>query len=179
MARAAADALALDRVLLVVAGDPWRKRDRAVTGAAHRLAMVRAAVEAAGDPRLAVSDAEVRRDGPTHTVDTLRELQAPQRALWFILGADALEDLPRWHTPRELVRLARLAVAPRPGVAPDLDALERAVPGLRDAVDLIPMTPIDLSATELRARVRTDDAVDPRVPAGAREYIERHGLYRG
>lgn len=177
VAHAVRDALPLDQVIFMPAGDPWRKAGEAITPAQHRLAAVRAAVEAAADRTFIVSDAEVRRPGPTYTVDTLRELQGNGRTLWFILGADALLDLPHWHAADELVRLARLALVPRPGQTVDLDALDRLVPGLKAAVDEVPMTPVDLSATELRETLREGGPLDG-VPAGAREYIEGHGLYR-
>ncbi len=179
VAAAARDALRLDRVLFIPAGDPWRKHDRSITPARHRLAMVEAALAACGDPDFAVSDAELRRDGPTYTAETLRQLaEEGAAAIWFILGADALMDLPHWHEPSEIIRLARLAVVPRPGRAVDFAALEAAVPGLRAAVDEVPMEPIDLSATALRERIREGGALDSRIPPGAREYIEAHGLYR-
>ena len=110
VAHAVRDSLLLDQVIFMPAGDPWRKAGAAITPAQHRLAAVRAAVEAAADPTFVVSDAEVRRPGPTYTVDTFRELQSNGRSLWFILGADALLDLPHWHAPAEFVRLARLAL---------------------------------------------------------------------
>jgi nicotinate-nucleotide adenylyltransferase len=171
----------LNRVLFIPAGDPWRKRDRRVTPAEHRLAMVQAAIEACGDPSFEVSDLEVRRAGATYTSDTLRELrQQGDVALWFILGADAVLDLPRWHEPGVIIQLARLAVVPRPGPPVDVGALDDLVPGLSAAIDSVAMEPIDLSATELRARLLAPDrlAVDERVPAGARKYIVEHDLYR-
>jgi nicotinate-nucleotide adenylyltransferase len=180
-AAAARDSLHLNRVLFIPAGDPWRKRDRRVTPAEHRLAMVQAAIEACGDPSFEVSDLEVRRAGATYTSDTLRELrQQGDVALWFILGADAVLDLPRWHEPGVIIQLARLAVVPRPGPPVDVGALDDLVPGLSAAIDSVAMEPIDLSATELRARLLAPDrlAVDERVPAGARKYIVEHDLYR-
>ena len=180
-ARAARAALRLDKILFIPAGDPWRKRDRRVTSATHRLAMVRAAVDACGEPGFAVSDIEVRRQGATYTSDTLRELREQDNvAVWFILGADALLDLPRWHEPGTIVRLARLAVVPRKGPPVDMAALEALIPGIAAAVEPVAMEPVDLSATELRASLQDlgQEAIDERVPPGAREYIVEHKLYR-
>ncbi len=116
----------------------------------------------------------MRRSGPTYTEDTLRALHDEGHGqLWFIVGADALLDLPHWHDPAALIELARFAVAPRPDHPLDLDALERRVPGLRAAVDMIAMEPIDLSATAIRA----GGALDDRIPAAVREYAARHDLY--
>ncbi len=180
LARAAKSGLELDAVLFVPAGDPWRKQDRAVTPARHRLAMVRLALGAEREPGFAVSSVEVHRSGPTYSEETLEALQAEGHGqLWFICGADALSDLPHWHDPGALVTLARFAVAPRLNYPLDLDALDAAVAGLRAAVDLLAMPPIDLSASDLRGARRADGSLDPRIPAAAREYIVQEGLYAG
>ncbi len=180
VARAAKVELGLGAVLFVPAGDPWRKQDRRVTSARHRLAMVRLALEAEQEPGFAVSSVEVQRTGPTYSEETLGALQTEGHGqLWFICGADALSDLPHWHDPAALVALARLAVAPRPNYPLDLEALDAAVPGLRAAVDLLSMAPIDLSASDLRGARRADGSLDPRIPAAARGYIVEEGLYAG
>src|SRR5262249_48143251 len=116
LAEEARDQLALDRLLLVPAAQPWRKADRAVTPAAQRLAMLRLAV--ASDPYFDVSTVEIDRGGPTYTVETLAALRgelAPADELVFILGEDALLDMPRWHDPAGILRFATLGVARRPG----------------------------------------------------------------
>ena len=178
VAHAAKRELGLDAVLFVPAGDPWRKSDRAVTPARHRLAMLRLVAESEQEPSFAVSDVEIQRAGPTYSEDTLRALRAEGHGrLWFICGADALNDLPRWHDPPALVALARFAVAPRSDHPLDLEALDAAVPGLRQAVDLLAMSPIDLRASDLRGARRADGSADPRIPAAARDYIEQHELY--
>src|SRR5690606_22970189 len=112
LADAARIALRLDRVLFVVAGDPWRKSDREVTPASVRLDLVRTAIESF--PWAEVSTVEVDREGPTYTADTLEALVRPGEEWWFILGADALADMPAWKDPQRIVRCARLAVARRP-----------------------------------------------------------------
>ena len=197
--------LHLDTVLFLPAGDPWRKRDRAVTAAAHRLAMVEAALaeaalaeaahagpavaEGAGAPApgeapfppmaLAVSDLEIRRRGPTYTAETLRALWAEGHgAIWFLLGADALLDLPHWHDPPAILALARLGVVTRPGVRLPARDLDRLLPGLAAVVDWVEMPPLDVSATDLRARLTRGLPVDDVVPAAVRAYIAAHGIYR-
>jgi nicotinate-nucleotide adenylyltransferase len=176
MAAAARAALRLDRVLFVPAGDPWRKRRRAVTPAAHRLAMVKAAVR--GRRGFAAADLEVRRPGPTYTVETLEALRAQgYRRIWFILGSDALMDLPRWHEPARLIRLARLALVARPGAAVDWAALERAVPGLRARVDVVEMAPSPVAATRIREALRRGGAAPADIPPAIVRYIREHGLY--
>ncbi len=172
--------LGLDRVLFVPAGAPWRKAERRIAPVADRVAMVRAAL--AGDPYFEVSLIESERRGPSYTVDTLSVLQrqlGPQAELYFILGQDALADLPNWREPARIVQLARLAVAARPGCPrPDPAALERAVPGIRERIDVVPMPQVDISSTDIRRRVAQGLSIRFLVPAAVEAYIAAHGLYR-
>jgi nicotinate-nucleotide adenylyltransferase len=173
--------LGLDRVLFVPAGAPWRKADRRITPVVDRVAMVRAAL--ADDPYFEVSLLESERRGPSYTVDTLSVLQeqlGPQAELYFILGQDALADLPNWREPARIVQLARLAVAARPGCPPpDPAALERAVPGIQGRIDVVPMPQVDISSTDIRQRVAQGISIRFLVPASVEAYILAHGLYRG
>ena len=177
LADAAAAALELDRMLLIPAGDPWMKRDRPVTEARHRLAMVGAVVRERGGG-LEVLDIELRREGPTYTLDTLQALRAAGATqLWWVLGGDALRGLPRWHKAPELLTLARMAVAARPGAQLERRELDRLIPGLGRWVDWIPMPPVDLSASRLRARLARGEDVSDDIPPAALNYIRRHQLY--
>ncbi len=180
LAAAARRALALDRVLLVPAGDPWRKADRTVTPAATRLRLVRAAVEASL-PWVEVSAIEVEREGPSYSADTLGQLAAAAGggAWWFILGRDALADLPNWHEPERLLSLARLAVAQRgPEVEHIPEVARSAVPGLADRVDSVAMPRLTIAASDLRRRVRAREATAPLLAAPVRRLIDELGLYR-
>ena len=180
LAAAARRALALDRVLLVPAGDPWRKADRAVTAATTRLRLMQTAVEDSL-PWAEVSAIEVEREGPSYSVDTLAQLTAAAGggALWFILGGDALADLPNWHEPDRLVSLARLAVAQRgPEWEPIPEAARAAVPGLAERVDFVAMPRLAVSASDLRRRVRARETTAPLLPAPVRRLIDELGLYR-
>ena len=177
LADAAAQALQLDRLILIPAGDPWRKRDRSVTPARHRLAMTLAAVEERRGG-LEVSDLEIRRDGPTYTLDTVRELRdRGAKQLWWIMGADAVLDLPNWHKPNEILTCARIAAAVRPGAELDRRQLDRIVYGLGRWLDWVPMDPIDLSASELRARMRAREDVSDDVPLAVLSYAREQQLY--
>jgi nicotinate-nucleotide adenylyltransferase len=172
--------LGLDRVLLMPAAQPWRKADRAVTDAAHRLAMVRAA--AAEDPYFAVSTIEIERGGPTYTVETLAALRtelSPADELVFILGEDALLDLPHWRDPAGILRLALLGVASRGGaLSADLAALEGVLPGITERVSAVTMPRIEISSTEIRRRVAAGGSVRFYLPPAVAGYIAAHGLYR-
>ena len=177
LAAAARRELQLDRVVLAPAGDPWRKADRAVTPAQTRLRLVEAAATAL--PWVEVSAVEVERNGPTYTLDTFEELVAaePEAAWWFLLGEDALADLPHWHEPERLVQRVRFGLAQRPGAEPAACTLG-ALPGLADRVDVVQMPALDISASDLRARVARGEPTVPFVPAAVRRVIDELGLYR-
>jgi len=178
LAAAAREALRLDRVLFVVAGDPWRKSDRQVTPAALRVEMVRAAIAPLAWAE--VSTVEVDREGPSYTAETLEALVRPGEDWWFILGADALADMPAWREPRRIVASARLAVARRPRAVGPLvpAALREVVPDVESRIDEVEMPPLDISATDIRERIRRGAATDAPLPPVVREVIDREGLYR-
>lgn len=162
-------ALGLDRLLLVPAAEPPHKRGRVVASAEQRLQMLRAAV--GDDPRLAVDDLELRRPGASYTVDTLRRLRERERPdeLFLVIGVDQLRELHTWREPEELAELASIVVVPRSGG----ERFETPYP-----VRWAPVTRIDLSATEIRRRVREGRPIRYLVPDAVREIIEAEGLYR-
>lgn len=166
--------LALDVVLVVPAGSPRLKARRPAARGVHRLEMAKLA--AAPCPGVAVSDIEIRRPGPTYTVDTLEGL-APGRELVLLLGADALRQIGQWHRPSRVFELSRPAVLARPG-QPDtgVAALEAVDPGAGAVVVEGPL--LDISSTEVRRRVREGLSVADTVPALVARYIADHGLYR-
>ena len=176
IAEHAREALALDLVLFVPAGDPWRKSHRAITAAEHRLAMLTLAI--AGNDAFGVSDLELRRDGPTYTADTLAALAGERLddEFWFIAGADALADLPNWHEPARIVKHARLAVAPRD--ARDADVLAQGVAEFRDRIDLFDAPRLEISSTDIRERVAEGRSIRYLVPDAVAAYIAETGLYR-
>jgi nicotinate-nucleotide adenylyltransferase len=174
LAEQAREQLVLDKVLLVPAGDPWRKADRDISPAKQRLEMVRRA--AAGNPYLEVDDRELRREGPTYTVDTLRELRGEMEAdddLFLILGEDALIDLPNWKDPAALAEYASIAVAPREGFAEP-----STLPFDPTLVQRIDMPFVDISATDLRRRARLGQSLRYMVPDAVIDFILEQGLYQ-
>jgi nicotinate-nucleotide adenylyltransferase len=178
LAEQAREQLRLDHVLWVPAGDPWRKAGEPVSAAEDRLAMVRLAIE--GNDAFEVSTTELDRPGPTYTLDTLRQLRGEYAAeeLVFLMGLDALWDLPNWHRPTELIRLALLGVARRGDEQPRLAELERQLPGLEERVRWVEMPRLDISGTELRRRAAEGQSVRYLVPAAVADYIDEHHLYR-
>ncbi len=176
LAEDARESFALDQVLFMPAGEPWRKSSRTITAAKHRLAMLELAV--ADNKDFGISDIELRRRGPTYTADTLETLAGERLddELYFIVGADALSDLPSWHEPERIVAHAVLAVAPR-----DLQEVNVAtlnVPGLAARIEPFPMLRMDVSSTDIRARVAAGRSIRYLVPAAVEGYIAGHGLYR-
>ena len=174
VAKDVADALSLDRLLWIPAGDPPHKQDLAITPAATRLEMVRAA--AAADLRFEVSTLELDRSGPSFTVDTVRAVRGahPDAELFLIVGADQLEALDTWREPEEIARHARFAVMDRDGASAAKAA--RAHPAAADAV-VVPVRRIDVSSTQVRERVRNGLDVSDLVPAGVRTIVGRERLY--
>jgi nicotinate-nucleotide adenylyltransferase len=173
LAEAAREQLQLDRVIFIPAGDPWRKADRKVTPAFHRLEMTRLAAE--GNPAFEVDDYEVIRDGPSYTVETLEILQdhlGPEVDLSLILGEDALADLPNWREPERLAELSTIAVANRRGV------MMPRLPFDTARVVAIVMPGIDISATELRDRASRGLSLRYLTPDVVVRYIEDQGLYK-
>jgi nicotinate-nucleotide adenylyltransferase len=172
--------LGLFQVVFVPAGQPWLKAAVAISDAGHRLGMVRLAI--AGMPYLRSSTMELDREGPTYTIDTIRDLKKERGGnveLFFIIGWDNLLDLPRWHRPQELVSLCRLVAVPRVGIpVPDLDELEKEVPGLSSKVVMLDKPEIDISASVIRERAGCGLPIDHLVPPAVASYIKRNGLYK-
>ena len=170
--------LALDRVLLVPARIPPHKPVEHEPGADHRLELCRLAI--GDDTRFEVSELELRRDGPSYTVDTLDQLntQAPTDELVLILGGDIAAGLADWHRPERVLELATPAVAKRRGTSQE--TVQRTLAGLEGGgrAHFFDMPRIGVSSTMLRRRVRSGQPIRYFVPEPVREYIARHGLYR-
>ena len=169
--------LELDQVVLIPAGIPPHKPVDDEPGPEHRLELCRLAV--GGDERFTVSDLELRRDGPSFTVDTLDTLrsQSPSDDLFLILGGDIAVGLPKWHEPERVLALATVAIAKRRGTAKAAvdDALAQIKGGERARFFQMPR--IGISSTMVRRRVRAGQPIRYFVPDGVMHYISRHGLY--
>ena len=172
LAHAALEALRLDALRWIPAGQPWQK-SRTITAAPDREAMVRLAI--AGEPRFELDRCELARDGPSYTIDTVRALHAqhPAAALFLIIGADQYAGLHTWHGWQELLALVTLAVANRPGPHPGPDPQVQRFPHRA-----VPLPMLDISATEIRARVSQGLPIDSMVPPPVARYIDLHQLYR-
>jgi nicotinate-nucleotide adenylyltransferase len=191
LARSARDALALQEVRFLPTGQSWQKPSGR-TPAAHRMAMVTCALEGL-DPAegLRVDDREVRRSGPSYTVDTLGELRAElgeHPALVLIIGSDQLHNLASWHRWQDLFRFAHVAVTQRERVPltglpePVQQALEaRGCEALPDApagsIVFFRMPAVPVSATVLRDHLARGEAVSGLTPPAVLDYIAAHSLY--
>lgn len=178
IARAARDQLHLDRVMFAPAGVQPLKQDRYVTPADQRAAMV--ALAMVGEPGFELSRIDLDRPGPHYTVDLLKlaAVQYPGAQWWFIVGGDSLGDFLRWRDPHRLIEMARLAVVRRSGAEPDWSALDAALPALRSRIDWIAAPPIDVSAHEIRRRVRAGESIEACVPPAVARYIVEKKLYQ-
>ena len=178
-AEEATELLALDEMLFVPAGRPWFKAAEPVTDAAHRMNMVRLAVES--NPRFRACGVEVARPGPSYTVDTLEHLRGkaqPGTEIFLVLGLDALSEMHRWHCPARVFELATVVGVARPGAAFDPEPLSSVLPCAAERVIMLDVPLVDVGATELRRRAAAGRSLRYLVPRGVEEYIREHGLYR-
>lgn len=172
--------LGLSRVLFIPAGEPWRKRGRRISSTEHRVAMVRLAI--ADDPHFELSLVEVERPGSSYTADTLQEMRrllGEETELYFILGLDALYDLPHWRTPELIIEQCHLVAVARPGVSlRRLGEVKRRLPVLESKLVMLPAPRIEVSSSDIRRRVAAGLPIRYLVPPQVEAYIEQHRLYR-
>jgi nicotinate-nucleotide adenylyltransferase len=166
----------LDEVVFVPTGEPWQKGDRVVSPAEDRYLMT--VIATAANPRFEVSRVDIDRNGPTYTIDTLRDLSAamPDADLYFITGADAMAAILTWRDHEELFDLAHFVGCTRPGHEMDQGMLE----GLpTERITLVEIPALAISSTDCRRRVAAEEPVWYLVPDGVVQYIGKHRLYRG
>jgi nicotinate-nucleotide adenylyltransferase len=175
-ARAAAEAAGLDKVLLIPSRLPPHKAEGAdLASPADRLEMCREAVK--DDAQFQVSDIELNRDGPSYTIDTVRELKHKGCGpVNWLIGADMLQILPQWHEPEALMAEAKLYIMARPGWNFDWESLPPIYRGLQSNVVATPL--ISISATDIRRRQRASLSIDYYVPPSVADYVREHKLYQ-
>ncbi len=163
---------ALDEVIFVPTGQPWQKSDRVVTRSEDRYLMT--VIATASNPVFSVSRVDIDRSGQTYTVDTLRDLHAeyPDDQLFFITGADALEQILTWRNADELFDLAHFIGVTRPGYRLNSQHLPSG------KVSLVEVTAMAISSTACRERVEGGEPVWYLVPDGVVRYIAKKDLYR-
>jgi nicotinate-nucleotide adenylyltransferase len=166
----------LDQVLFIPTGQPWQK-PVGVSPAEDRYLMT--VIATASNRAFAVSRIELDHPGPTYTVDTLRRLRAdldPGTQLYFITGADAVLHILTWKDGEEVLELAELIAATRPGY--DLSRMAELLPSAGDRVHPMEIPMLAISSTEIRSRVARGAPIQYLVPEGVARYIDNRGLYR-
>ncbi|NDL59594.1 nicotinate-nucleotide adenylyltransferase [Phytoactinopolyspora sp. XMNu-373] len=162
----------LDEVVFVPTGQPWQKEDRQVTAGEERYLMT--VIATASNPRFSVSRVDIDRGGLTYTVDTLRDLwriHGPDCELYFITGADALEQILSWRNAEELFELAHFVGCTRPGHA----LTDVGLP--EGKVTLVEIPALAISSSECRQRVAAGEPIWYLVPDGIVQYINKRHLY--
>jgi len=168
-----ADRFGLDEVVFVPTGQPWQKEGEGVSAAEDRYLMT--VIATASNPRFAVSRVDVDRDGPTYTVDTLRDMRevyGDEAELFFITGADALDRILSWKDADQVFKLAHFVGVTRPGFTLSDDHLPD------DTVSLVDVPAMAISSTACRQRVAAGHPVWYLVPDGVVQYIAKRHLYR-
>jgi nicotinate-nucleotide adenylyltransferase len=172
MAEAAKQALGLNKVLLMPAPRPPHKDVGELSGWEHRVAM--AELAARGVEGVEVSLHETGTPGDSYTVESLRRYrETHDDELYFILGADSLQDLPGWMEPEAILELATLVVFPRGGIEPVLDVEGTA------SIIVFESPVIDVSSSDIRDRCRAGKSIQSMVAEAVLEYIRDHSLYTG
>ncbi len=169
----AAALLDLDEVVFVPTGKPSFKQDAQVSPAEDRYLMT--VIATASNPRFTVSRADIDRPGLTYTVDTLRDLQdaRPDADLYFITGADAIEQILTWKDAGDLWTMAHFVAVTRPGHPLTVDGLPS------HGVTTLEVPALAISSTDCRRRAAAGQPVWYLVPDGVVQYIAKYGLYRG
>lgn len=179
IAELARDGLGLDKVIFIPAGDPWMKSAHIVTPAGKRVEMVGLAI--AANPAFSISLIEVKRPGPTYTVDTIEQLAGEMRQsseIFLLLGWDSVAELPSWKAPYRLSKMVRIVAFPRPGIVkPDAAELEKSVPGSAARIIYMDEPHLNISSTCIRQRVKEGKSVRYLVPETVGLYIIEHKLY--
>ena len=182
LAECCREQLRLERIWFLPAAVPPHKQRRDLAPGPQRIEMIELAI--GGHEALAVCPYEIEQGGVNYTVDTLAHLkdEDPSRELFFLMGADSLRDLPTWREPQQLGRLAVPVAVGRSGaeISPDeVDTLSlHVVASLAERLETVRMPTLDLSSSDIRARVAGGQSIRYRTPRAVEKYIESHGLYR-
>lgn len=169
---------ALDEILFIPAARPPHKLGKKVTDERHRLKMTKLATQS--NKFFRVSDMELKRTGLSYTLDTVNELQKIFGAaeLFFIIGADSLADLSKWHAARELVEKCHFIATTRPGIDADFSAVEEFFgAAASEHIHRVTIPGLEISSTDIREKVRLGRSIKYLVPEVVEEYIRREELY--
>lgn len=173
MAEQVREKLRLDRIIFIPSANPPHKTKRKLSPSQDRFEMTRLGLE--GNPKFVVSDLELKRGGLSYTIDTLRQLEKlyPNQKMYFLTGSDVLDEIQTWKDPEQIYKRAKVVIAIRPG-------FDRFDPKNRFAQKsiIVPITGIDVSSSQIRAKVRKGESIHYLVPTKVEEYISKIKLYR-
>lgn len=170
LASAALDELGLNKIIFIPANIPPHKPDLIISPGGDRLNMLRLAIDSI--EHFELSDIELRRKGNSYTIDTLSELKKTFSSdeLYFIIGADNVIEMEKWHRPNDIFKLAKIAAANRPGYKPEGK--------FADNVVYFMMPSNDISSTAIRELVGANKSIHEYVPEAVEKYIYKHLLYK-
>lgn len=171
------DALSLDKVFWVPAGDPPHKRFETLTASKKRIEMIELTIQ--NHAGFELSTVDIDRAGPHYTVDMVRLFQGehPGAVIYFLMGGDSLSDLEQWHLPGELIELAQLVVMERPSIQFDIASLEANIPGLSERVEILDAPLVEIASTDIRAMRKAGKSIRYLLPEPVYDYIHEHQLY--
>lgn len=181
LAKAARKEFALDEIVFIPSGNPPHKKNKEVIDKEERFAMVKLATK--GIIGYWVSRIELDRPGFSYAIDTFKALKqnyGNRAKLFYIMGLDSINEILDWRKPLELFKLCEFIVGTRPGTK--LRTFRRLVkfPPLQKEVDKIHLMELeeDISASDIRSRIKDGKSVRKQVPAIIEKYIEQKGLYK-
>lgn len=171
--------LGLDRVVFLPAGKPYFKKDRIISNADDRLEMIKLGIK--DNPLFDVSDLELRRDGPTYSIESIPKLkeQYGGAELYFLIGLDALADIHKWKYPQELIEMCQIVGVTRPGYADfDWSEIDKDIDDASKRIKIIEVSRIGVSSTDIRMMAANGIPIRYLVPDAVVRYVEEHGLYK-
>ena len=162
----------LERVIFIPSASPPHKTEQELSLAIHRFEMTKLALE--GNPFFSVSDIELKREGLSYTVETLRKLKELYKnsEIYFLTGSDVLDEITTWKDPEEIYKLARIVIAVRPG----FDKFDPEDHFAKKSI-VARITGVDISSTQIKEKVRKGESIKYLVPSKVEEYIRKRNLY--
>lgn len=172
------EALHLDEIWFIPAGNPPHKQGRTMTPGRERLAMVEFAVS--GFPEFRVSRMEIERAGPHYTIQTLEKVieSDSSREVFLLMGADSVAELTTWRDPERLLALAQVVAVNRAGDQPDLSHVSALLESTGRIIRTVEMPAMGISASDIRARVASGKSIRFLTPRPVEMYVKQHKLYQ-
>ncbi len=179
MAEEAREIFSLDEILFIPSARPPHKVEKNITPEVHRLMMTYLATQS--NEKFQVSPMEILREGLSYTLDTMNQLEKKFGAdteLFFIIGADSMVDLPKWHKSQELVSKVHFIATTRPGVEVNLEEVEKFFGDNAKNIFQVEVPGLEISSTDIRERVKSGRSIKYLVPEVVEEYILKENLYK-